>query len=57
MRVDLGCGLQKHPDTWGLDKVEYSGVDAVCDFNKGIPLEDQSVDFCWLHIRCNMLMI
>ncbi|MEV2363810.1 methyltransferase domain-containing protein [Paenibacillus larvae] len=45
MRVDLGCGLQKHPDTWGLDKVEYSGVDAVCDFNKGIPLEDQSVDF------------
>lgn len=45
MRVDLGCGLQKHPNTWGLDKVEYPGVDAVCDFNTGIPLEDQSVDF------------
>ncbi|UHA72552.1 class I SAM-dependent methyltransferase [Paenibacillus sp. 481] len=45
MRIDLGCGIHKHPRCIGLDSHPYPGVDKVCDLNEGIPLPDDSVDF------------
>ena len=42
--VDLGCGTRKKSGAIGLDKYAGDGVDIVCDVEKGIPIEDNSVD-------------
>ena len=45
MRIDLGCGANKHHNSLGIDKRKLEDVDLVCDFTEGIPLADNSVDF------------
>jgi len=45
MKIDLGCGLRKHPGFVGIDKEPLPGVDLQCDLNEGIPLETATVDF------------
>ena len=42
--VDLGCGKRKYPGSIGIDRIELEGVDIVTDLDKGIPLDDNSVD-------------
>ena len=42
--IDLGCGTRKKEGTIGIDKFPAPGVDIVCDIEKGIPVEDGSVD-------------
>ncbi|MCX7884028.1 MAG: methyltransferase domain-containing protein [Caloramator sp.] len=44
IKVELGCGQTKTPGFIGIDRYELDGVDIVADLNKGIPLEDNSVD-------------
>lgn len=42
--LDLGCGTRKRPGYIGIDRVAFSGVDIVCDAEKGIPLKDDCVN-------------
>lgn len=44
VKVDLGCGHRKTEGYLGIDRFDLPGVDIVADLNKGIPLEDNSVD-------------
>ncbi|WP_433921976.1 class I SAM-dependent methyltransferase [Paenibacillus taichungensis] len=44
VRIDLGCGHTKAEGYLGIDRYHFPGVDIVADLNKGIPLEDNSVD-------------
>jgi len=43
MKIDLGCGRNKQPHYFGIDRRPLPGVDLVCDFNRSIPLPDHSV--------------
>ena len=44
MKIDLGCGQNKKNGFIGVDCVDLSGVDIVCNVDKEkIPLEDSSV--------------
>ncbi|CAH0122672.1 hypothetical protein PAE9249_05257 [Paenibacillus sp. CECT 9249] len=45
MRIDLGCGNNKFRDCIGIDRIAYPNTDIVHDFNRRLPLEDNSVDF------------
>ncbi|MBU2575131.1 MAG: class I SAM-dependent methyltransferase [Elusimicrobia bacterium] len=45
--LDLGCGARKRPGHIGVDSVKLEGVDIVCDIEKGLPFEDNSVDAVW----------
>lgn len=45
MKIDIGCGLNKHPGFWGIDNRILPGVDMVCDLNAPLPLPDNSVEF------------
>ncbi|WP_028551518.1 hypothetical protein [Paenibacillus sp. UNC451MF] len=45
MKIDLGCGSNKHVGFWGIDRRPLSGVDLICDINNPIPLPDDSVEF------------
>ncbi len=45
MKLDLGCGTNKHPDFYGIDRYPLDGVDLVWDMNNGIPLPDDSVEW------------
>lgn len=44
MKVDIGCGYNKQPGYIGMDRYETPDVKIVCDFDKEIPLEDNSVE-------------
>lgn len=45
MKLDIGCGKNKKVGFTGLDKVNLSGVDIICNLDKEkIPLEDNSVE-------------
>lgn len=45
MRIDLGCGRRPHRDCQGIDRVPYDGVALQHDFDKPLPLENDSVEF------------
>jgi Methyltransferase domain len=45
VKVDLGCGRAKRDGFIGIDHLPLPGVDIVTDLNKGIPLENDSVDY------------
>ncbi|UKS24266.1 hypothetical protein LOZ80_21850 [Paenibacillus sp. HWE-109] len=45
MKLDLGCGDHKHTGFFGIDRVGGTDVDLVCDFNYGIRLPENSVEF------------
>lgn len=42
--VNLGCGKQNPPETYGVDIMDVPGVDLVADLNNGIPLPDETFD-------------
>lgn len=42
--IDLGCGSRKKDGTIGVDIYRAEGVDIVCNLNKGLPFQDNSVD-------------
>ncbi|WP_157279891.1 class I SAM-dependent methyltransferase [Paenibacillus swuensis] len=44
MQVQLGCGFHKQKGFVGIDRFAVAGVDVVCDLDKGLPLEKNSVD-------------
>lgn len=48
VKVELGCGATKNEGYLGIDRFPLPNVDIVADLDKGIPLEDNSVDviFC-----------
>lgn len=45
--IDLGCGTRKRLGYIGIDRIKLEGVDIVCDLDKGLPLNDNSVDGVW----------
>ncbi len=47
-KVELGCGASKTQGYIGIDRFELPEVDIVADLNKGIPLEDDSVDIIYM---------
>lgn len=49
LSLDIGCGPHKHPGTLGVDRRNVSGVDVVCDFEEGLPFQDDSVTAVYLH--------
>lgn len=42
--IDLGCGTRKQEGYIGVDLNPIDGVDIVCDIEKGLPFEDNTVD-------------
>jgi predicted SAM-dependent methyltransferase len=46
--VDLGCGFNKSPGAFGLDRRPGGGVDIVCELEAKLPLKDESVDVVYL---------
>lgn len=45
VKIDLGCGYNKQPGYIGIDRFETPDTKIVCDFDKNIPLEDNTVDY------------
>lgn len=45
VKIDIGCGENKQPGYFGIDKKPFPCVDLVCDVNDGIGLSDNSVDY------------
>jgi SAM-dependent methyltransferase len=45
--IDLGCGTRKRAGYIGVDKTKLAGVDVVCDFEAGLPFENDTVDGIW----------
>lgn len=43
-KIELGCGKTKSQGYIGIDRFQLPGVDIVADLNRGIPLDDDSVD-------------
>jgi SAM-dependent methyltransferase len=43
LKLDLGCGQHKQQGYVGIDRMLISGVDVVCDINRGIPFADHSI--------------
>lgn len=41
--LDIGCGAHKQPGTVGIDCRALSGVEVVCDFERGLPFKDGTV--------------
>ncbi len=48
MKLDIGCGTRKKEGFKGVDILPLEGVDYVCDLEKKLPFEDNSVEeiFC-----------
>lgn len=44
MKIDLGCGKNKKEGFFGIDIIDFEGVDLVHDCNLPIPLEDNIAD-------------
>lgn len=49
--LDLGCGLRKQNGYIGIDNRKLEGVDIVCDIEKELPFEDNTID----RVYCNFL--
>ena len=47
LKLDLGCGKDKKDDCIGIDIRKQPCVDLVIDLEKGIPLDDNSVDYIY----------
>ncbi len=45
--LDLGCGERKKQGFIGIDTLSAKGVDIVCDISKGLPCEDNIVDYIY----------
>lgn len=42
LRLDLGCGLSRHPGFIGVDRFPLTGVDVVLDLDRPLPFADDS---------------
>jgi len=54
--IDLGCGPNKLPGAFGVDRLKRPGVDLLCDLEHALPLKTGSVDVVYMshvleHIR------
>ena len=47
-RLDLGCGPNKLPGTFGFDCRRHPGVNVICDVEQGLPLKDNCAEFVHL---------
>lgn len=45
MKIDLGCGTNKHSGFLGIDRLPLPDVDIICDMNRPLPLPDDSVEY------------
>lgn len=45
MKIDIGCGANKHLGYFGIDRKPTTGVDLIWDINKPVPLPDHCVEF------------
>ena len=45
--LNLGCGQSNPVENYGLDILDFDGVDLVCDVSDGIPIGDNSFDFIY----------
>ncbi|MBP3964127.1 methyltransferase domain-containing protein [Paenibacillus lignilyticus] len=45
MKLDIGCGANKLPDCYGIDRYALPGVNLVSDLDTEIPFPDNSIDF------------
>ncbi|MDR9853300.1 methyltransferase domain-containing protein [Paenibacillus sp. VCA1] len=45
MKIDIGCGYNKQSGYIGIDRFETPDTKIVCDIDRGIPLEDNSVEY------------
>ncbi len=43
-KLDLGCGPRKQPGFWGVDSIEFVGVDQVVDLTGPWPWADDSIE-------------
>lgn len=44
LKLDLGCGPNKHKGYIGLDEVKMPGVDIIADLNSRLPFKDNTFD-------------
>ncbi|SEM90140.1 methyltransferase domain-containing protein [Paenibacillus sp. OV219] len=44
MKLDIGCGSNKQPGYYGIDRTALPGVNLVSDLNSEIPFPDNSVE-------------
>lgn len=44
MKLDIGCGANKQPGYYGIDRTALPGVNLVSDLNSEIPFPDNSVE-------------
>ena len=54
--IDLGCGHNTRPGSFGFECRKQQGVDALCDIERPLPLKDNSADIVHLshvleHVR------
>jgi predicted SAM-dependent methyltransferase len=54
--IDLGCGTNKLPGAFGLDRLKRPGVNLLCDLERALPLKTGSVELVYMshvleHIR------
>lgn len=49
MKLDLGCGDNKHNNCFGVDIDKNSEADIIWDLNKGIPIGDNQVNEIYCH--------
>ena len=47
MKLDIGCGDQKHKGYIGIDAVSKPGLDIIHDVRKGIPYDTGTIDAIW----------
>lgn len=41
--IDLGCGPNKLPGSFGFDRQRHAGVNVICDIERGLPIKDNCV--------------
>ncbi len=47
MKLNLGCGKDIKKDYINIDILKHSGVDVVCNFEKGLPFKDNSFNYLY----------
>lgn len=45
MKLDIGCGSNKHAGFYGIDRLPLEDVDLIWDLNESLPIPDHSVEW------------